>query len=55
MPENISHPTQKPEKLIAKLILSTTEQGDIILDPMAGSGTTGIVAQKLGRNFTLIN
>lgn len=53
MPENTEHPTQKPEKLIAKLILSSCKSGGNILDPFSGSGTTGVVAKKLGRNFTL--
>lgn len=51
MPENTDHPTQKPEKLIAKLILASTDEGDIVLDPFAGSGTTAVVAKKLNRNF----
>lgn len=51
MPENTDHPTQKPEKLIAKLILASSHAGDIILDPFLGSGTTAVVAQKLGRHF----
>ncbi len=51
MPENTAHPTQKPEKLIAKLILASSNKGDIVLDPFSGSGTTGVVAKKLGRNF----
>lgn len=54
MPENTDHPTQKPEKLLAKTILASTNPGDWILDPFAGSGTTGVVAKKLGRNFSLI-
>jgi modification methylase len=45
------HPTQKPEALLARVILSSTKPGDIILDPFFGSGTTGAVAKKLGRNF----
>lgn len=49
MPENTEHPTQKPEKLIAKLILASSNPGDMILDPFAGSGTTMAVATKLGR------
>src|SRR5262249_55089502 len=40
MPENTDHPTQKPEKLLAKIILASTNEGDTILDPFAGSGTT---------------
>lgn len=51
MAENTAHPTQKPEKLIAKLMLASSNQGDLVLDPFAGSGTTGVVAKKLGRNF----
>ncbi|MBR1376036.1 MAG: site-specific DNA-methyltransferase [Cardiobacteriaceae bacterium] len=51
MPENTAHPTQKPEKLIAKLILASSNQGDIVFDPFLGSGTTSVVAKKLGRNY----
>jgi site-specific DNA-methyltransferase (adenine-specific) len=51
MPENTEHPTQKPEKLIAKLILASSRANDIILDPFLGSGTTAVVAQKLNRSF----
>ena len=51
MAENTAHPTQKPEKLIAKLILASSNEGDLVLDPFAGSGTTGVVAKKLGRRF----
>lgn len=51
MPENTDHPTQKPEKLVAKLILASTNINDIVLDPFMGSGTTAVVAKKLGRNF----
>ncbi|MEO7540203.1 MAG: site-specific DNA-methyltransferase, partial [Pyrinomonadaceae bacterium] len=54
MPENTDHPTQKPEKLLAKIILASTDAGDYILDPFAGSGTTAVVARKLGRSFTAI-
>ena len=54
MPENTDHPTQKPEKLIAKLILASSASDGVILDPFGGSGTTGVVAQKLGRRFCLI-
>ena len=46
-----AHPTQKPEALLHRIIVSTTNPGDIILDPFFGSGTTGAVAKKLGRNF----
>lgn len=51
MPENTAHPTQKPEKLIAKLILASSNPGDIVLDPFAGAGTTAVTAKKLGRNY----
>jgi len=51
MPENTDHPTQKPEKLVAKLILASTRPGDLVLDPFLGSGTTAVVAKKLGRHF----
>ena len=51
MPENTDHPTQKPEKLIAKLILASSKKGDFVLDPFLGSGTTAVVAKKLGRRF----
>lgn len=51
MPENTAHPTQKPEKLIAKLILASSNENDLVLDIFAGSGTTGVVAKKLGRKY----
>src|SRR5256714_229109 len=51
MPENTDHPTQKPEKLVAKLILASSRKGDCVFDPFLGSGTTAAVAKKLGRNF----
>ncbi len=51
MPENTEHPTQKPEKLLAKIILASSNKGDIIFDPFLGSGTTAVVAKKLDRNF----
>lgn len=51
MPENTEHPTQKPEKLIAKLILASSNAGDMVFDPFVGSGTTAVVAKKLGRRF----
>lgn len=54
MAENTAHPTQKPEKLIAKIILASSKKGDLILDPFAGSGTSGVVAKKLGRNYICI-
>ncbi|MDO8754608.1 MAG: DNA methyltransferase, partial [Anaerolineales bacterium] len=46
-----AHPTQKPEALLYRILLSSTNQGDVVLDPFFGSGTTGAVAKKLGRNF----
>ena len=51
MAENTAHPTQKPEKLIAKLILASSNANDLVLDPFAGSGTTGVVAKKLDRKY----
>lgn len=46
-----AHPTQKPEALLARVIMSSTKPGDVILDPFFGSGTTGAVAKRLERNF----
>ncbi len=54
MPENTDHPTQKPEKLYAKLILASSRPGDIVFDPFAGSGTTAVVAQKLDRSWCTV-
>ena len=51
MRENTDHPTQKPEKLYAKLILSSSKKGDLVFDPFLGSGTSSVVAKKLGRNY----
>jgi len=51
MPENTDHPTQKPEKLIAKLIIASSNPGDFVFDPFLGSGTTAVVAHKLNRKF----
>jgi site-specific DNA-methyltransferase (adenine-specific) len=51
MPENTDHPTQKPEKLIAKLILASSCEGAFVFDPFLGSGTTAAVAGKLGRHY----
>jgi site-specific DNA-methyltransferase (adenine-specific) len=51
MPENTDHSTQKPEKLMAKLILASSNPGEIVFDPFLGSGTTAVVAKKLNRNF----
>jgi site-specific DNA-methyltransferase (adenine-specific) len=46
-----AHSTQKPEELLKRVILSSSKQGDIVLDPFFGTGTTGAAAKKLGRNF----
>jgi len=51
MPENTDHPTQKPEKLVAKIILASFRPNDVVFDPFLGSGTTSVVAQKLGRRY----
>lgn len=51
MPENTDHPTQKPEKLLAKLILASSNQGDFVFDPFMGVGSTVVVAKKLERRF----
>src|SRR5918995_1229362 len=51
MPENTDHPTQKPEKLLAKIILASSRDGELVFDPFNGSGTTTVVAKKLGRHY----
>ncbi|MEO0457618.1 MAG: DNA methyltransferase [Cyanobacteria bacterium P01_A01_bin.114] len=51
MPENTDHPTQKPEKLVAKIILASSNEGDVVFDPFLGSGTTSVVAKKLRRQY----
>lgn len=51
MPENTDHPTQKPEKLYAKLVLASSKPGDRVFDPFLGSGTAAVVARKLGRKY----
>lgn len=51
MQENTDHPTQKPEKLIAKLVLASSQPGGFVFDPFLGSGTTAVVCKKLGRRF----
>lgn len=51
MAENTDHPTQKPEKLMAKLILASSNEGDVIFDPFLGSGTSSVVAKKLNRHY----
>ena len=51
MAENTAHPTQKPEKLLAKLILASSNVGDMVFDPFSGSGSTLVTAKKLGRHY----
>lgn len=51
MPENTDHPTQKPEKLLARVLLASSNRGDLVFDPFLGSGTTSVVAKKLGRRY----
>lgn len=51
MSENTDHPTQKPEKLYAKLILASSKPGDVVFDPFLGSGTASVVAKKLSRIY----
>jgi len=51
MPENTDHPTQKPEKLLAKLLLASSRPNDFVFDPFLGSGTSAVVAKKLHRRF----
>lgn len=51
MPENTAHPTQKPEKLLAKLILASSNPGDIVFDPFIGSGSTSVASKKLRRHY----
>ena len=51
MSENTAHPTQKPEKLLAKLILASSNPGDVVFDPFLGSGSTAVTAKKLNRHF----
>ncbi len=52
MPENTEHPTQKPEKLLAKILLASSEEGGFVFDPFAGSGTTLAAAKKLNRKYS---
>jgi len=51
MSENTAHPTQKPEKLLAKLIFASSNEGDVVFDPFLGSGSTSVTAKKLGRRY----
>lgn len=51
MPENTGHPTQKPEKLLAKIILASSNEGDVVFDPFAGAGSSLVTAKKLNRQY----
>ncbi len=51
MPENTEHPTQKPEKLLSKIMLASSNSGDMVFDPFLGSGTTSVTAKKLNRKY----
>jgi site-specific DNA-methyltransferase (adenine-specific) len=51
MGEKTPHPTQKPEELLRKLVLASSNAGDVVLDPFSGSGTTAVVAEQLGRGW----
>jgi site-specific DNA-methyltransferase (adenine-specific) len=51
MGEKTKHPTQKPEELLRKIILASSNLGDIVLDPFSGSGTTLVTAEQLGRKW----
>jgi DNA modification methylase len=53
--ERTGYPTQKPEPLLSRIIEATSDPGDLVLDPFAGSGTTGIVAARLGRRAVLVD
>ncbi len=51
MEEKTAHSTQKPEELIRRFIAGTTRTGQLVVDPFAGSGTTAVVAERLGRRW----
>jgi len=51
MPENTPHPTQKPERLVERILLASSRPGDLVVDPFLGSGTSAVVARRLGRRF----
>jgi uncharacterized protein YndB with AHSA1/START domain len=51
MPENTDHPTQKPEKLVAKIVLASSNENDVVFDPFLGCGTTSVVAKRTKRRF----
>ncbi len=49
------HPTQKPEYLLERIVLASTEKGQVVMDPFCGSGTTGVLATRMGRTFVGID
>ncbi len=51
MAENTPHPTQKPERLVERILLASSNTGDLVVDPFVGSGTTAVVARRMGRRF----
>jgi site-specific DNA-methyltransferase (adenine-specific) len=51
MQEKTPHPTQKPEELLRRIILASTDEGDLVIDPFSGSGTTVVCAEQLGRKW----
>lgn len=51
MHEKTSHPTQKPEELLRRIILASSNVGDLVLDPFLGSGTTAVTAEQLNRRW----
>lgn len=51
MPENTEHPWQKPEKLVERIVEASSRPGDLVIDPFLGSGTTAVVARRLGRRY----
>ncbi|HEX7378587.1 MAG TPA: site-specific DNA-methyltransferase, partial [Pirellulales bacterium] len=51
MGEKTPHPTQKPEELLRRLVLAASKEGDLVIDPFSGSGTTLVVAEQLGRKW----
>jgi site-specific DNA-methyltransferase (adenine-specific) len=51
MPENTEHPTQKPEKLVSRILEASSNEGDLVFDPFMGSGTTAVCARELGRKY----
>jgi site-specific DNA-methyltransferase (adenine-specific) len=51
MRENTEHPNQKPEKLVERVIAASSKPGDLVVDPFLGSGTTAVVARRLGRRY----